>query len=251
MSKKSSRSKGYRSYKTEQKGFTKGELRTLIIGFVVLVLAIAAIIYLPDAIEARHLIKVENGEFVGAEDNWLIVNTGNSTKAKYRKIAEVDPAEGYALDEINNTSSANLSRTMRFKAEDEASAVAEYTVSPSTDEYKALAESVFTNFSNNGLLTMGATVTSHSDELQTCEVNGKTLYWFTAVYSYETRDDENSTDTTTHYTQGVYLYAPSDVNGMSVILSVTNEVESEDALGDVDAMLEVLKSAAAQVSSLK
>ena len=37
MSKKSARSKGYRTYKTEQKGFSKGELKTLIIAAVVLV----------------------------------------------------------------------------------------------------------------------------------------------------------------------------------------------------------------------
>ena len=65
MSKKSARSKGYRTYKTEQKGFSKGELKTLIIAAVVLVLAIAAIIILPDAIEARHLIKVKDGALQG------------------------------------------------------------------------------------------------------------------------------------------------------------------------------------------
>ena len=94
MSKKSARSKGYRTYKTEQKGFSKGELKTLIIAAVVLVLAIAAIIILPDAIEARHLIKVKDGALQGVEDNWLVLNVGTSSNPKYRKIAEVDPVEG-------------------------------------------------------------------------------------------------------------------------------------------------------------
>ena len=38
---------------------------------------------------------------------------------------------------------------------------------------------------------------------------------------------------------------------MSVILSASNTVDSEDAFIDVNEMVEVLKSAAANVSSLK
>ena len=40
MAKKSARSKGYRTYKKEDKGFTKGEIRTMIIGFDVIVIAL-------------------------------------------------------------------------------------------------------------------------------------------------------------------------------------------------------------------
>ena len=248
MSKKSSRSKGYRSYKTEQKGFTKAELRTLIIGFVVLVLAIAAIIYLPDAIEARHLIKVENGEFVGASDNWLVLNTGTSTHAKYRKIAEVDPADGYALDTETQLSPTHLTKT--FNAEDENAVVKSYTVTGSSSEYKALAEDVFSNYTSR-VAIYGATVTSISDELQSVEVNGKTLYWFNVNTSFERTSTENSEETTTEYSQDVIMYAPSDVKGMSVVLSVSNSMDSEDASIDVNEMVEVLKSAAANVSTLK
>lgn len=248
MSKKSSRSKGYRSYKTEQKGFTKSELRTLIIGFVVLVLAIAAIIYLPDALEARHLIKVENGEFVGASDNWLVANTGTSSHAKYRKIAEVDPADGYALDTETQLSPTHLNKA--FNAEDENAAVKSYTVSGSNREYKALAEDTLSKYTAY-IANYGVKVTSISDELQTVEVNGKTLYWFTATTSYTTTSADNSSETTTKYSQNVSMYAPSDVKGMSVILSASNTVDSEDAFIDVNEMVEVLKTAAANVSSLK
>ena len=236
------------SYKTEQKGFTKSELRTLIIGFVVLVLAIAAIIYLPDALEARHLIKVENGEFVGASDNWLVANTGTSSHAKYRKIAEVDPADGYALDTETQLSPTHLDKT--FNAEDENAAVKSYTVSGSNREYKALAEDTLSKYAAY-VANYGVNVTSISDELQTVEINGKTLYWFTATTSYVTTSADNSSETTTKYSQNVSMYAPSDVKGTSVILSVSNTVDSEDAFIDVNEMVEVLKSAAANVSSLK
>ena len=115
MSKKSARSKGYRTYKTEQKGFSKGELKTLIIAAVVLVLAIAAIIILPDAIEARHLIKVKDGALQGVEDNWLVLNVGTSSHPKYRKIAEVDPAEGYSFEKTDHLSSLNLSTNLMWR----------------------------------------------------------------------------------------------------------------------------------------
>ena len=59
MAKKSARSKGYRTYKKEEKGFTKGEIRTMIIGFAVIVIALICVLVLPDAIESRHLLKVK------------------------------------------------------------------------------------------------------------------------------------------------------------------------------------------------
>ena len=153
MSKKSARSKGYRTYKTEQKGFSKGELKTLIIAAVVLVLAIAAIIILPDAIEARHLIKVKDGALQGVEDNWLVLNVGTSSHPKYRKIAEVDPAEGYSFEKTDHLSSLNLSTNLTFKADDEQNAVADtYVALSSANECKALAEKAFSNI-QSGVIT--------------------------------------------------------------------------------------------------
>ncbi len=273
MAKKSSRSKGYRKYKTEQKGFTKGEIRTLIIGFVVIILAIAAIIYLPDAIEATHLVKVEDGEFVGAEDNWLITNVSDTSTRKYRKLAEVDPAEGYTLDSTTTSSTSNLSRTFTFKAEDEENAaVKEYVVSGSATSCKELSETVYNNFASNAVSAYGLNVTEYSDALQTAEINGKTLYWFSAVYTYdetventeeatdETATEETATEdtaeaateeTVTHYIQSLNVYAPADVKGMTVILSTTNDCLSEEEFADMDAMLDVLKDAAGQISSMK
>lgn len=267
MSKKSARSKGYRSYKTEQKGFTKGELRALIIGFVVLVLAIAAVIYLPDAIENSHLVKVKDGEFIGAEDNWLIINTSDTSTKKYRKIAEVNPVEGYTSESFAS-SSTDLSRSFNFTAEDENAVVSSYTVSGNDSEYKSCAEGVLSNFSTNVAL-YGMTPISIADEMSTCEVNGHTLYWFESAYSYdetvtaetdETADEDAATDetaeetaaqTVTHYIQNVYMYAPSDVDGMCVILAVSNDYASEEEFGDVGEIVAFLQTAAAQISSLQ
>ena len=251
MSKKSARSKGYRTYKTEQKGFSKGELKTLIIAAVVLVLAIAAIIILPDAIEARHLIKVKDGALQGVEDNWLVLNVGTSSHPKYRKIAEVDPAEGYSFEKTDHLSSLNLSTNLTFKADDEQNAVADtYVALSSANECKALAEKAFSNI-QSGVITSQLNVLTQSDKLQTCDVNGVQGYWYTMNYSSEVPAEEEGGEATTKYSQNVYLYLPAGIKDTSVILSASNTCESEEEFGDVDAMLEMLKEASTHITMAK
>ncbi|MGN0802847.1 MAG: hypothetical protein ACI4MF_09660, partial [Candidatus Faecivicinus sp.] len=109
MSKTSARSKGYRKVKKQKKGYTPQEIRTMIIGFAVIVVVIIGVLVVPDFIESFHLLKVKDGVVQGVEDNWLVCNTGTSSHKKYRKLGETEPVEGYELSSIEDGySDANL-----------------------------------------------------------------------------------------------------------------------------------------------
>ena len=120
----------------------------------------------------------------------------------------------------------------------------------SANEYKALAEKAFSNV-QSGVITSQLDVLTQSDELQTCDVNGVQCYWYMMNYSSEVSAKEESDETTTKYSQNVYLYLPAEIKDTSVILSASNTCDSEEEFGDVDAMLDMLKEASTHITMAK
>ena len=83
MAKKSARSKGYRKFHKEVKGYTPQEKKIMTIGFIAIAVVLIAVLVLPDFIESFSLLKVKDGVVQDMGDNWLIANTGTSSKPKY------------------------------------------------------------------------------------------------------------------------------------------------------------------------
>ena len=244
MAKKSARSKGYRTYKKEEKGFTKGEIRTMIIGFAVIVIALICVLVLPDAIESRHLLKVKDGAIVDAGDNWLIRNVGDSSKAKYRKIAEVNPADGYQLHETTAGVTDDLETMFYFEpTEDNADAAAqEYYVVAGSGEYDALVSNVY------GYVAMLGEILEQS-EIQTVDVGGRSASYFTVKFSVTDSSDEENPTTT--YNQMGYMYVDADVKDNCVVICASNTGDSEDVFTDDAALVEVMTNAASQIVMAK
>ena len=245
MAKKSARSKGYRNYKKEEKGFSKGEIRTMIIGFAVIVIALICVLVLPDALEARHLLKVKDGAIVGAEDNWLIRNVSDTSKAKYRKIAEVNPADGYALDQSTGGVSDDLETMFYFDpTEDNTDAAAqEYYVIAGSGEYDTLVSNAYGYV---GLL--GGEILNQS-EIQNTEIDGRKASYFTVQFSVTDSSDEENPMTT--YNQMAYMYVDADIKDTCVVLCASNTGDSEDVFTDDAALVELLTNAVGQITMAK
>ena len=244
MAKKSARSKGYRTYKKEEKGFTKGEIRTMIIGFAVIVIALICVLVLPDAIESRHLLKVRDGAIVDAGDNWLIRNVGDSSKAKYRKIAEVNPADGYQLEKVTAGTTNDLSTMFYYEpTEGNADAAAqEYYVVAGSGEYDALVSNVY------GYAAMLGEILDQS-EIQTVDVGGRSASYFT-VKSSVTDDSSDEENPIVTYNQMGYMYVDADVKDNCVVICASNTGDS-DVFTDDAALVEVMTNAASQIVMAK
>ena len=93
MAKKSARSKGYRKYHQETKGYTPQEKKVMTIGFAVIAIVLICVLWLPDFIESFSLLKVKDGVVQNVGDNWLLTNVGTSSNKKYRKLAEFGGAK--------------------------------------------------------------------------------------------------------------------------------------------------------------
>ena len=244
MAKKSARSKGYRTYKKEEKGFTKGEIRTMIIGFAVIVIALICVLVLPDAIESRHLLKVRDGAIVDAGDNWLIRNVGDSSKAKYRKIAEVNPADGYQLEKVAAGTTNDLSTMFYYEpTEGNADAAAqEYYVIAGSDEYDALASYIY-----NYAATLGEIL--EQSEIQTVDVGGRSASYFTVKYTATDSSDAETPVVT--YNQVGYMYVDADIKDNCVLINTKNTGDSEDVFTDDAALVELMTNAASQIIMAK
>lgn len=150
MSKTSARSKGYRKVKKQKKGYTPQEIRTMIIGFAVIIVVVIGVLVVPDFIESFHLLKVKDGVVQGVEDNWLVCNTGTSSHKKYRKLGETEPVEGYELDSIEDGySDANL-RYFNYTPTSDDAVAQKLIIQPGNGEASELVETYKTQIGTFG-----------------------------------------------------------------------------------------------------
>lgn len=234
MAKKSARSKGYRTYKKVEKGFSKQELRTMIIGFAVIVIVILGIIFVPDWIESRHLLKVKDGVVQDVGDNWLIRDVSETSKAKYRKIAEVVPAEGYQLASTEDGLSDANEKFFYFEPIEEGPAQ-EYYAMAGAGKYNELVETA------KGYMSMFAYEVTYESEITQTEVDGKKVAYFVSECTLETSGDEENP--VYEYSQDVYAYVDSPISGNCVVLCASNTGDTNEVYGDRDAMVELVLNA--------
>ena len=269
MAKKSARSKGYRKYHQETKGYTPQEKKIMTIGFAVIAIVLICVLWLPDFIESFSLLKVKDGVVQNVGDNWLLANVGTSSKAKYRKMAEFGGIEGYELSE---TKEGITDKNLRY-----------YVYAPVSED--APAETVNVQ-SGNGVASELATnflsqmsafgeVLNQSEAVEEGEINGMKTY--SVVMEYRTPDYEQAAEkeeaqaaadaataakeeipedvaavlaeeTIYDYSQTVLLYIDSNIEGKCIVLNASNSGTDDTCFGDTAAMLEVLQSAASSVT---
>lgn len=269
MAKKTARSKGYRKYHQETKGYTPQEKKIMTIGFAVIAIVLICVLWLPDFIESFSLLKVKDGVVQNVGDNWLLANVGTSSNAKYRKMAEFGGVEGY---ELASTEDGITDANLRY-----------YVYEPVSEDAPAMTlnvqsgNGVASELASNFLTQMGAfgEVLSQSEAVEEGEVNGMKTY--TVVMEYRSEDYEQAAakseaqaaadaateakeeipedvaavlaeETLYDYTQTVILYIDSNIDGKCIVLNAMNDGTDETCFRDSAAMVELLQSAAASIT---
>jgi len=237
MAKKSARSKGYRTYKKEVKGFTEAEKKTMIIGFAVLLLIVICVVVIPNAVRAKGTLKVKDGVVQGVGENWLITDTSTTSKPLYRKIAEVNPVEGYQLRSAEAGLNDSESKYYYYEPVDAENAVAdEYYAIVGKGEYDMLCANAANMLGAYATEVMSKTEPT-IEELE----DGTKIAYYAMEYTINTTMDEENPEI--QYNQTVSMYIDSNVDGNCVLLNASNVGEDESAFGDIDAMVELMKEA--------
>lgn len=241
MGKNSARSKGYRKYKKEVKGYTEQEKKTIIIGFAVILVIVICAIVIPNAIEAKDLLRVKNGVVQNVGDNWLVSDMSETSKHKYRKIAEVDPAEGWQLRERADGISDANEAYFYFEPIDAENAVADeyYAIvgKGTYDELGAKAVTSMSGFANEVL---------YQADLVTEEYEGRNISYYVLEYTLNVSEDENNPEY--QYCQNISMYIESPIAERCVLLNASNTGTSEEDFGDRDAIIAMLKEATTHVT---
>lgn len=263
MSKTSARSKGYRKVKKQKKGYTPQEIRTMIIGFAVIIVVVIGVLVVPDFIESFHLLKVKDGVVQGVEDNWLVCNTGTSSHKKYRKLGETEPVEGYELDSIEDGySDANL-RYFNYTPTSDDAVAQKLIIQPGNGEASELVETYKTQIGTFGeTLYVGDVLEETVNDVNT----------YTVVVEYRAEDyseaieeaeaeaaaedeaaedaaeDEAADEVVYEYNQSVVLYIESPIDGKCIVVSALNSGADESAFADRDAMIELVRQQAACIT---
>lgn len=268
MAKKSARSKGYRKFHQETKGYTPQEKKIMTIGFIVIAVVLIAVLVLPDFIESFSLLKVKDGVVQDMGDNWLICNTGTSSKDKYRKMGEVTgEIEGFELSETAPGITDENCVYYVYKPTSEDAHIQTLNIQPGNGEASELSETFRTQMANFG------EVMYMSDAVEEEEINGMKTYAVALQYRSENYEEaiaeaeaeadaeaageevaeteeteETEEEVVYDYTQSVVLYIDTNVDGKCILLNAMNTGDSEDVFQDVDAILDVLRQAATAIT---
>lgn len=270
MAKNSARSKGYRKFHKEVKGYTPQEKKIMTIGFVAIVVVLIAVLVLPDFIESFSLLKVKDGVVQGVGENWLITNTGTGSKNKYRKLGEITgEIEGFEKSETAPGITDENCVYYVYTPTTEDSAIQTLNIQPGNGEAAQLSETFRSQMGNFG------EVLSLSEAVEEEEINGMKTYAVAIKYRTEnaeqlsakaeaqTAADEATAngeeipedvaavlaeETIFDYNQSVVLYIDSKVNGKCILLNAMNSGDSEAAFGDEAVIRDVLRQAASAIS---
>ena len=247
MGKNSARAKGYRKNQKKNTGYTESEKRIMTIGFLVIVVIIIGVLVLPDWIESFSLLKVRDGVVQGVEDNWLICNLGTSSSPKYRKLAEVNPIDGFEMTGTSYITDSNTPYLIFAPTGD--SAAQTMTIQAGNGGAQTLAEKYASTIGNFAEVL-------YRDELIHETVADHEIWAILLEYRMEDfteseSDTETEADPTYTYTQSAVVYTDTLVDGRSVVISAAVEGDSEAAFGDREALLEAAKSAVASIELSK
>jgi hypothetical protein len=205
---------------------TKKQWITLGVCVAVAVVALIAFFVLRDMFDGS--LKVVD-DAVQAEENWIFANTGTSSRPKYFKLGEIEPAEGYTLERQFYGSDERVP-TFLFYPEGE-SPVKYISLLPASEGAKAVAEKVAASY---GSFYTGA-VTGEVTERQ---LAGHSGWGFDCVYESGLQLDETSGEGKPGRTLNLYFDAP---RGLSILISATSEAEDAALVADEATLLALME----------
>ena len=257
MSKNSARSKGYRPSKSSRKPFTAKEKRFLVIAAAVLVIALAGVIVIPNAVQSArlHLVGTDsNGVVKGIQDNWLVANLSKSSGTRqYSHVANAQPVDGYTLKGTGYLTDPNA-RTVYFEAP--GAEIPEYTATIANGNYAEIA----LNFSTSQDIVLTEVIEQGDIEQSTIAGHAASAFWVNGTIDSLYDDDGNAIDPTyddegnavypQKYQLAAYCYVESPNPGLSVLLSITMFNTEENVYPDPSTLMSLLASAAERIEFL-
>lgn len=205
----------------------------LIIGGAVVVLALVLfLIFYNDG-----SLPMQDGEVVMGADNWIVVNTGTSSKPKYYKIAEIEPAEGYVAEE--SETSATTPGFQNFVATDPENPVSRYYVMGVNGKAGEVVESANTSY----LAMLGDAMKVSGTEM--VDVDGREAYYFTTevIPAEEGEETEEGTGYDLDHEQQMVCYFPAIRNTTVLAVVVSDLSDGKEPLTEAElvaAMSEVV-----------
>jgi hypothetical protein len=168
---------------------------------------------------------------VQAEDNWILVNTGNQQQPVYVKLGEVQDVDGYTMKAEKNGSEENAPNFFYYPAGD--SQVDDVRVLAAYQDAQQSAEKAAKSYAayfKNAV----------SSEATQVEVDGRTGWAFSCDYenalvgdTATPAPDATQAPVGTIRVYSVYFDAP---NGLSVVVSVTSKPGEAASLLDATAL---------------
>lgn len=244
MSRKSAKSKGYRSYKKEKPFLTRKEIY-----FLIAIVALVVIGIIISLIYDDGALKVKNGALQGVEDRWIVANGGTVSTPRYFKLGEVGELDGYTHVNLLSASDTLITDNYYYPTQDEnpidyiSISTGSIKNSTTTDLGTTIVEAV--------RATDGYTVTSDLTEGHIGDI-AYTYYAFTnesyvAPEGTDTTEDAKANEDPAPNTFGQSMNAyVATAHDNCLMIHVVNEVESpEDYLSDdeLHATLETVISA--------
>ncbi len=215
MSRKSSH---YIRPKSNKPLFSKTDIKWMIgIAIVIAVIVAAIIVY---AQLTDETLRMKNGKVVGAEENWIIANSGKSNTPSYMKYAEYD-FSGYAGEVVSGGVSFDENATCVELFPEDDRYVSAYIYASGKD-----TDTVVRNVTGQigAVLTEGSVYPAE-------EFNGGYIFWYTAredrVIDEETEEKESV------YIQVFTAYLPADNEG-TLIVRVNYEFDSPESFVDAE-----------------
>ncbi|MEG2136869.1 MAG: hypothetical protein RR150_12335, partial [Clostridia bacterium] len=215
----------------------KDKLIKLLIGIGLLILVIVLFFVFRNAFDG-HL-PVKDGAAVTQGDNWIIGNTGSTTKPRYFKLATAGETEGYTMTHEGSTADSSLA-TYAFAANDAANPVESAYIMTAKGDYDTIASALKGNLTS---YIPTAVVT----ELDSSDVAGRPARSLGYTYNYPDVDPKTNAqlDTTT-YIKGYNIYLKAD-HGMSLLVHAQSTAPTEADLATDQAVQDACRAISAQI----
>ncbi len=167
---------------------------------VIIIAAIVVISLIPDG-----SLKVRGGAVVGAEDNWLIVNTKTTNRPKYFKLAEVEAIDGFTVDAENSYSFSSDKNVTDFWIDnnDETAAEKYYAVLGVTHPASEVAENAFSLLGSYGAEML-------TDSVVSAEINGTECLYYAYFMATPVEEEEGAAAEEATETEGEELPAEEE-----------------------------------------
>lgn len=235
MAKKSARSKGFRNPKKRSNAYTLPEKRALIFSVSILAAILFCAVAVPRIVDAVLYLDVRDGVVQGVEDDWLIKNFSETDKPRYRKVAEVSPAQGYVFDRAEASPVDKQENYLYYRAEDSSVPLQEYYAFAGNSSYDELARDSLDTIQNfvDEVIYAGEVVSGEYEEVKYCSY----------VLEYSDNNAADNQAAQMEYIQMVNVYVQSPMKDTCVILSSTIVGGDISVFADRGALLDSLVAA--------